>query len=321
MLLRRVVASWLCTIGLSAAGATAVCGQDYPVKPIRIVTSSAGGSSDFVMRLIAPALRNSLGQQVVIENRASLLLGEVESKSPPDGYTLIAGGGTLWIVPLLQDVRFDPSKDFAPITLLVTSPNILAVHPSVPVRSVKELIALAQARPGELNYASTAIGGSPHLAAELFKTLAGVNIVHIPYKGSGAALINLIGGHVQVMFPAVSSSTPHIKAGRLRGLGVTSAKPSALAPGLPPIAVTVPGYDYGTGGATAMFAPQKTPAAIIKRLNEEIVRVLNQADMKEKLLTSGVEIVGSSPEQTAAMVKSEVARMGKVIKDAGIRAE
>ena len=301
-------------------GTGVVSGQDYPNKPIRIVTSSAGGSSDFVMRLVAPALRASLGQPVIIENRASLLLGEVESRSPPDGYTLLAGGGTLWIVPLLQDVRFDPSKDFAPIALLVTSPNILVVHPSVPVKSVKELIALARARPGELNYASTSTGGSPHLAAELFKTLAGVDIVQIPYKGSGAALIALVGGHVQVMFPAVTSSTPHIRSGRLRGLAVTSAKTSPLAPGLPPIAATVPGYDYGTGGATAMFAPQKTPAAIISRLNQEIVRVLNQADMKEKLSGSGVEIVGSSPEQLGAMVKSEVARMGKVIKDAGIKA-
>ncbi len=302
-----------------ASGAAST--QDYPSKPIRIVTGAAGGSTDFVMRLLAPALGNSLRQQVVVENRASLLLGEIESKSAPDGYTLLAGGGTLWMVPLLQNVRFDPLKDFAPITMVVTSPNVLTVHPSVPAKTAKELVALAKARPGDLNYASTAIGGSPHLAAELFKSLARINIVHIPYKGSGAALINLIGGQVQVMFPAVTSSASHIKSGKLRALAVTSAKPSALVPGLPPLAEAVPGYDYATGGATAMFAPPRTPAAIVTRLNQEVVRVLNQPDMKEKLFNSGVEVVGSSPEQLSATVKSDMTHMGKVIREAGISAE
>jgi tripartite-type tricarboxylate transporter receptor subunit TctC len=197
---------------------------------------------------------------------------------------------------------------------------VLAVHPSVAANSVKELIALAKARPGELNYASGTLGSTTHLATELFKVMAGINIVRVPYKGAGPALVALAAGQVQLMFFPASSGTPYLKTGRIKGLAVASAQPSALAPGLPTVMATgLPGYESGT--FHLVFAPAKTPEAIITRLNQEIVRYINRPDVKEKLFSSGLEIVGSSPKQSTSTIKAEMDRMGKVIKDAGIRAE
>ncbi len=324
--------------GMMAAGTGAVCGQTtstgsaqaastssgqaYPDKPIRIVTSDSGGGSDIVARVIAQAVSAPLGQQVVVDNRGGgVIAGEIVSRAQPDGYTLIYYGSTLWILPLMRkSVPYDTVKDFAPITLAVSSPNILVVHPSVAAKSVKELIALAKARPGELNYASAAAGTIPHLAAELFKSMAGVDLVRVVYKGTGAALNDLLGGQVQVMFATAPSAAPHVKTGRLRALAMTTAHPSAAFPELPTIATAgLPGYEAVQ--VSGMFAPAKTPAAIINRLNQEIVRALNQANVKEKLSSTGVEVVGSSAEQFAAKIKSEIVRMGKVIREAGIRDE
>ncbi len=303
----------------------AVCGlafaQPYPSKPVRIVTSEVGGGNDFIARLMAPGLTGRLGQQVIIDNRPSgVIPGSTVSKAPPDGYTLLVYGGTFWLGPLLQDnVPYDVLRDFAPISLLTSSPNLLVVHPSLPVKSVKDLIALAKARPGELNYGSPSAGAAQHLAAELFKAMAGVDIVRVPYRGNGPALTALIGGQVQLTF-AVASAGPHIQSGRVKALAITSARRSPLFPGLPTIAESgLHGYE-----ATAMqgiFAPAKTSPSLIQRLNEEVVRVLNQPDVKARLFNVGVETVGSSPEEFSATMKSEIARMGKVIKDAGIRAE
>ncbi|MBI3939178.1 MAG: tripartite tricarboxylate transporter substrate binding protein [Betaproteobacteria bacterium] len=312
---------WIFSVGMMVLAAGVVSGQAYPNKPIRIVAPEAGGGGDFAARLIALGLSGSLGQQVIVENRggaSGIIAGRTVAKAPPDGYTLLFYGSIFWIGALLQDVPYDPVADFSPITLATSSPNILVVHPSLPVNSVKELIALAKARPGELNYASTT-GSTPHLAAELFKAMAGVNIVRIPYKGAGPALNDLIGGQVQLMFPVAAAVTPHVKSGRLRALAVTSVEPSELVRGLPTVAATVPGYE--SVQMTAMFAPAKTPATIINRLNQEIVQVLNRADVKEKFFNAGAKVVGGSPEQLMATMKSEMARLGKVIKDAGIRAE
>jgi tripartite-type tricarboxylate transporter receptor subunit TctC len=305
--------------GMLFAVSGIAAGQNYPDKVIRIVTSETGGSLDFAARLVALGLAKSLGQPVIVDNRSTIIAIETAAKAAPDGYTLLFNGSAIWITPLMRDhVAWDPARDFAPITLAVSSPNIVAVHPSLPVRSVKELIDLARARPGEINYAVAAPGTSSHLAAELFKAMAGVNMVSIPYKGAGPALNGLIGGQVQLMFPNAATVAPHIRSGRLRAIAVTSARPSILVPGVPTAAASgLPGYEAAS--INAVFAPAKTSASIVSLLNREIVRVLNLPEVKDKFLIAGVETVGSSPEQLAAAMKSEVTRMGKVIKDAGIR--
>lgn len=311
----------LVVVSLTILGADTASCQNYPNKPIRIVTSGVGGGNDFTARLIAQGLTVSMGQQLVVENRGSgVIPGQVVSQAPPDGYTLLVAGGNFTIGPLLEKTPYDPVRDFFPISLVTSAPNILVVHPSLPVKSVKELIALAKARPRELNYASAGAGGTIHLAAELFKAMASVNIVRIPYKSSATQMADLIGGHVQLTFGNAANVNPHVKSGRLRALAVASAQPSALAPDLPTVAASgLPGYE--SVQMSGIFAPAKTPGAIINRLNQEVVRFLRTADAKERFLNSGVETVGSSPEELAATMKSEITRLGKVIKDAGIRAD
>jgi len=319
MRLSRLVAGLL--LGVIAFSPGAVSAQDsYPSKVIRIVAPAPGGGSDVLSRLIAPGLASSLGQQVIVDNRGAVA-SEIAAKAAPDGYTLLVNGSPVWLLPLLRaSVPWDAVRDFVPITLAVSSPSILVVHPSLPVKSVRELIALAKARPGELNYAAGTMGATPHLAAELFKAMAGVNIVRVAYKGTGPGLIGLISGEVGLMFPNAGSAMPHVKSGRLRALAVTTAQPSALVPGVPTLAASgVPGYE--SVSPQAVFAPARTPATIINRLNQEIVRVLSTADVKGKLFNTGIEVVGSSPEGLAAKMKSDMARIGKLVKDAGIRAE
>jgi tripartite-type tricarboxylate transporter receptor subunit TctC len=301
--------------------AGAVSAQDYPNKPIRIFTSQSGSPSDFMARLLAQGISGPLGQSVIVDNRVGIVATENVAKAPADGYTLLFYGPVVWLLPYLRDyVAWDPEKDFSAVTLATQAPNLLVIHPSLPVKSVRELIALAKARPGELNYGSGLTGSSNHMAAELFKSMAGVNIVRVPYSGPAAAFTAVIGGQLQLMFPDAGSASPHVKSGRIRALAISTAEPSALGPGLPTIAASgVPGYESGI--ISAMFAPAKTPAAIINRLNQEIVKVLNKPGVKERLFNSGVEVVGSSPEQLAAKMRSEMTRMGKVIKEAGIKAE
>ena len=322
VMLRCVIATL--SAGLMVLHASSGWGQDFPNKRIRILTAEAGGGSDFVTRVIAQGLTANLGQQVIVENRGGAggaIAAETVAKAPADGYTLLLYGSGIWVLPLLRSrVPYDPVADFAPITLAVSTPNILVVHPSLQVRTVKELIGLAKARPKELNYSVGGIGGSTHLAAELFKAMAGVSIVQINYKGTGAALNDLIAGQVHLMFPNAAAAAPHVKSGRLRALAVTSAQASVLTPDLPTVAASgVPGYE-----SLLMFgvlAPAKTPATLVRRLNEEILRVLKTPDVREKLFNVGVEIVGSSPDELAVAMKSEIARLGKVIRDAGIRDE
>ena len=301
-------------------GASPAGGQTYPNKPIRIVTSVPGNGDDLAARLIAQGVAGALGQQVVVDNRG-LIAVEIVAKAPPDGYTVLFYGSPMWLAPLMREsVPYDPVKDFSAVTWATVSPNILVVHPSLAIKSVAELVALAKAKPGELNYGTGSAGSTPHLAAELFKSMAGVNIVRVPYKGSAPALTALIGGQLQFMFPSTSSVAPHLNSGRLKALAVTSAQPSALAPGLPTVAASgLPGYE--SASLLGVFAPAGTPAALINRLNQEMVRALMRTDAQERLFNSGVEAVGSSPEQFAATVKSEMAKWGKVIRDAGIRDE
>ena len=309
--------------GLLVVGADLAHSQSYPNKPIRIVTAAAGGGVDFAARLISQGITAPLGEPVVIDNRggSAVIAAEQVAKAPADGYTLLLYGSGFWLTPLMQDnTPYDAVRDFLPIVLTNRSPNILVVNPSLPAKSVKELIAIAKAHPGELNYFTNGAGTSTHLAAELFKAMAGVTIMRINYKSAVQGLTDLMSGQIQLAFANAASATPHVKSGKLRALGVGSAEPTALAPGLPTIASTgVPGYE--SSSVNALFAPARTPAPIINRLNQEIVRVLAQPDVKLKLFNTGAESVGSTPDELGAMVKSEIARMGKVIKDAGIRGD
>jgi tripartite-type tricarboxylate transporter receptor subunit TctC len=309
----------VCAIAIATFCSAPAHAQSYPSKPIRIVTSGVGGAGDVTSRLIAQGIAPLLGQQVIVDNRASGPIPvDVALKAAADGYTLLLYGSTVWLGPFLRSNAPDPLREFAPITLAATAPNILVVHPSLPVKNVKELIALAKARPGALNYATTGIGSSPHLAAELFQAMAGVQFVRISYKGAGAALTDLIGGQVQLTFATASSVTPHLKSGRLRALGVSSPRPSVLLPGLTTIAAAgLPGYE--SQSLQGVFAPAGVPLAILQRLNQDIVRFLHSAEAKEKFLLVGVETAGTTPEQFTESMKTEMSRMGKVIRDAGIR--
>ncbi len=308
-----------------AAGCLFACvnvtfAQTYPAKPIRIVTASAGGGTDFVSRLIANGLSPTIGQQMIVDNRSTALIGVSVAQAAPDGYTLLINGTSFWLAPLLMDKpTYDVPKDFAPISLLTTSPTLILVHASLPARSVKDLITLAKTHPGKLNYGSSTSGAPTHLAGELFKAMAGVDIVRIPYSGNGPALNALVSGEVPLMFSNAGSATQHIESGRLRALAVASARPTALAPGLPTVTSVVPGYVAAS--TYGLFAPMGTPATVISKLNQEIVRYINTPNARDKLFQTGVEVVGSTPEQLAATVSNDLRIWGKVIRDKGIRGE
>ena len=318
------VAAIVAMAGLVCPGDRDVWAQNYPTRPVRIVTAEAGGGHDFISRLTARGMTDHLGQQFVVDNRGAAsgaIAAETVAKATPDGYTLLLHGAPVWLLPYLRsNVAHDPIRDFAPITWATNSPNVLVVNPSVPVKSVSELIALAKARPGTLNYVASTIGGASHLAAELFKAMATVDIVRVTYKGTGPALSDLIGGHVQLMFGTGGAVTPHVKSGKLRAIAVTSAEPSALMPGLPTVASAgLPGYVSVT--ISGFMAPSRTPASLVRMLNQEILRVITNPVAKEQLFNSGIEVVASTPERFAETIKSEMARMGKVIKDAGIKSD
>ena len=313
-----VIKSLLC-IWFALLSANPSAAQDYPNRPIRILGPEPGSGIDFQVRLIAPQLAERLGEPVIVDNRAPALLVETAAKSPPDGYTLIAGASIIWITPLIQKTSFDPIRDFSPITLISSSPFILVVHPSLPVRSVRELIALAKAKPGQLNFASATPGGGSFLAADLFTSMARINIVGIPYKGSIMGMTDLMAGEVQLMLNTAATTLVQVKAGRLKALAVTSAKPTALAPGIPTMSASgVPGYESVV--FVGVLAPAGTPVPIINRLNLEIVRAVKAPDVKHKFFNSGADTLNTTPEQFAAKIKSEMAKWSKVIKAAGIRA-
>ena len=309
-----------CAWALCAAAAFS---QGYPTKPVRIVADTAGGGTDFVARILARALTDGLGQQVFVDNRGGAQ-GDIgigfAAKAPPDGYTLLVWGNGMWTLPFLRNTSYDPVKDFSPITIAVTQPNVLVVHPSLPVKSVKDLIALARARPGELTYASGGPGTTSHIAAELFKAAVRVNMLDVPYKGAGPGVAALLGGEVQVMFPIASGIVPHIKSGRVRALAVTTARPTPLFPDLPTVAASgLP--DYQSVVLYGVFAPAKTPTPVIGRVHQELVRALNNPEVKDTFFKNGTETIGSSPEQLAAALNSEMTRVGIVIRNTGIRVQ
>jgi tripartite-type tricarboxylate transporter receptor subunit TctC len=303
---------------------TVACAQSYPLRPIRLVAPAAGGGVDFVSRLIAPSLSGELGQQVVIENRAGasgLLAVEAVLHSKPDGYTLLIYGPPAWINPLLKkNISYVPLRDIVPVGIVTLTANMLVVHPSLPVRNVRQLIALAKARPGELNDAGGDAGSSAHLAAELFKSMAGVSVVRVPYKGVGGGIIGLVSGEVQMMIPVISAVMPHVRAGRLRSLGVSTLKPTKLAPAFPTIDSTgLPGYVVE--GRNALFAPAGTPAAAIDTLNKALNRVLQDATIQERLLQGGAEAAGGTQQAAARAIKGDMDKWGKVIADIGMKPE
>ena len=312
----------ICTAIVFAAGA--VCAQDYPSRPVRIVTAATGGGANLAARIIAQGISGPLGQQVITDNRGGsggIVGGELVAKAPPDGYTLLLYGNTIWLAPFMREkTPYDPVRDFAPISLAINSPSMLVVNPALPVKNVRELIALARARPGALNYGTSGNGSTSHLAGELFKAMAGINIVRVNYKGAAPAFTDVVAGNVQITFGSAVLVNPHLKTGKLKALGITGAQRSTLFPGLPTVAESgLPGYE--ADAAYGFFAPARTPTAIITRLYDEMARYLKTADAKEKLTTAGMEPVASSPEQFAAIIKSDMAKWGKIIKDAGIAEE
>jgi len=307
-------------LALLLPGATTALAQNFPTKPIRMVASQAGGGVDFAARIIAQGLAPLLGQPVIVDNRpGEIIPGDTVARAAPDGYTILMNGSSmLFVIFMRNKVPFHPLKSFAPVTLAHKSPNVLVVASGLPVKSVRDLIALAKAKPGEIDYASAGLGSSTHLAAQLFKSMAGIDTMHIPYKGSSPALTALIGGQVSYFFATPSSAGPHVKSGRLRALAVTTAQPSALFPGLPTVASSgLSGYEAAS--TNGVLAPAGTPPAIINRLNQAIVQVLNQPEAREKFFNSGSEVIASSPQEFAATIRSELEKWGRVIKEAGIK--
>ena len=311
---------------LSALAAIQVAGgaraQDYPSKLIRIITTPVASGGDVVAREMSAGMSGPLGQPIVVENRAALNAIEYVAKSSPDGYTLLVNGSVIWIQPLLQKgTPWDPVRDFAPITLAARSPNVLVVSPTITAKTVAELVALARAKPGALNYFSAGPGSTSQLAAELFKSMGGgLNIVGVAYKGTGQGMIDLMEGRIQMGFVVAASVAGHVKSGKLRALAVTSRQPTPLAEGLPTISDSgLPGYESVL--ILGAFAPAKTAPAIINRLNREMLKVLNEPSAKQRLFAAGADVVASTPEELLSAGKADMVRWSKVIAEAGIQAE
>jgi tripartite-type tricarboxylate transporter receptor subunit TctC len=306
-------------MALLAALACSAWSQEYPTQVVRIYANVPGGVFDFGARVMAQGLTGPLRQSVIVENRpGNVVPAQIVAKSPPDGHALLFHGQALYIGALVQKVPYDPVADFTPVSMVARAPLVLVVHPSVPARSVKELIALAKSSPGALNYASTGVGSTTHLAAELFKFVTGADMTHIPYKGAGPAIVDLVGGQVHLIFSVPNSAVPHIKSGRLRALGITSSAPSPLFPGLPTLAASgVP--DYESVGIYGLFAPARTPDPIVRKLYQETARLVATAEVRDRFLAAGMETVGSTPEAFAGALRGEMARMEKVVKAAKIR--
>ena len=299
--------------------------QVYPSRPIRLVIPySPGGATDVPGRLIAAKLSDIFGQQVIVDNRpgaGSSIGSEIVARAQPDGYTLLLTGTPFAVLPALYSkLPFDPARDFAPVMQVANAPNVLVVHPSLGVRSTKELISLAQSQPGKINYASGGTGGATHLYASLFLTMAKINMTHVPYKGSDPATADLLGGHVKVGLPGIAIVIPHAKAGRMVALAVTSAKRAPQIPDVPTIAESgVPGYDAVTW--FGLFAPKGTPTAAINRLHSEIVNVLRLPDVENGYLISGNVAVTSRPEEFGAFIRTEIVKWGQVVREAKFQGE
>jgi tripartite-type tricarboxylate transporter receptor subunit TctC len=317
----KTVVWWI--IAAACCAVQAASAQSYPVRPVRLVIPyPAGGPTDFVGRLVAQKLSQYLGQQVVVDNRpgaGTIIASELLAHAAPDGYTLLfgTGGGTFLTPLMIPKVPYDPHRDFAPVTMLVQSPQVLVVHPSVAAKNVAELVALAKSKPGVLNFASVGTGTSPHLGGELFQSLTGTKIVHVPYKGTAPAMTDLISGQVQIMFTSMPTVLAHVKAGRLRLLGTGGTKRSAVIPDTPRIADTVPGFELVTW--YAIFVPARTPEAIVRRLNAEIVKALKDPESHDRLAAQGLEPSPMTPEELRRYTQQDSARWAKLIKAAGLK--
>jgi len=310
---------------LCAAAGAVQAADNYPQRPVRmIVAYPPGGGTDQVGRVMAEQLSQTLGQQVIVDNRGGATgnIGtELAARALPDGHTLLMGNvaPNAVNVSLFKKLSFDPVKDFAPVSLVAITPNILVAHPSMPVKTIKELVALAKAKPGALNFPSAGVGSSSHLAGELLKSLAGINMVHVPFKGGGPALVATISGEVQIMFATMPAAMPHVKSGKVRPVAVTTTKRSQAMPELPTIAEAgVKGYDAATW--YGLLAPAGTPKPVVDRLHADVVKIL-AGPTRQRLEAQGFEPDGGTPAAFAAYIRSEIAKWAKVIKDAGIPAE
>lgn len=319
VLVRIAITFSLIAFALAASAASA---QSYPSRPIRIIAlSSPGSGPDIVGRLIGSKLTEAWGQQVIVDPRAAAtgIVGtEIASKAAPDGHTLVIVTSQAVIVSVMYEkLPFNLIRDFAPITLVASTPFILAVHPAVPATSVKELVALAKSKPGALRYGSGGSGSPPHLSAEIFKSMTGTDMLHVPYKGITPAMIDAVAGQVQMLISVIPAVLPTIRSGRLRALGVTSAKRTALVPDVPTIAETVPGYEFI--GWYSLFAPAKTPPGVINKLNAEIVRSLTTPEFRERFTALGAEPATSTPQALAAYLQEQTEKMRKAVKESGAR--
>jgi tripartite-type tricarboxylate transporter receptor subunit TctC len=312
-----------CLLALAVLASAAAQAQTYPTRPVRVIVPyAAGGNTDFTARAIGTKLSPVFGQQVIVDNRpggATNIGTEAVAKAPPDGYLLLMGGASNAInMSLFAKPPYDTLRDFAPVILCVQGANVLTVHPSVPARNLKELIALAKARPGKLNFASSGIGSSNQMAGELLKVMAGVNIVHVPYKGNAPALTDTVAGHVEMMFSGVPAIVPHVQSGRLRALGIGSLKRFPALPQVPTFDESgVRGYEATTW--FGLMAPAKTPREIIARWNGEVGKILAAADIKERFANDGLEPAGGTAEEFGKFIRSEIDKYAKVIKAAGVQ--
>jgi len=321
----RIVFSVLAAMPAWCAASTTSAAAEYPTKPIRLVIPyTPGGPTDLVGRAIASKLQDALGQQVIVDNRAGgggVIATEIVARAPADGYTLLLGTpGQLVTLPLLTGkLPYDAVRDFAPVTQVVTSPQVLVANGKLPVASVAELITYVKARPGQLNYASVQTGGTGHLGMELLKQAAGLEMLHVPYKGTAPALTEMIAGQVQLMFTSLPSAQPHVAAGRLKLLATGAARRTPAIPDTPTMSETIPGYELVTW--YAVFLPHRTPAAIVNRLHAVLVKILLSPEIERQFAQNGVEPANSTPQQLAAYMRAETERWGKVIRTSGIRLE
>ena len=314
--LQAVLAAWAVAHSVTASA------QSYPVKTVRIVVPyAAGGNTDFTARAIAERLTPVFKQQVIVENRpggATNIGTEIVAKAPPDGHTLLMAGASNAInMSLFRKLPYDTVRDFEPVTLCVQGANVLSIHPSLPAKTLRELIALAKAQPGKLNFASSGLGSSNHMAGELLKVMAGINIVHVPYKGNAPALTDTVGGHVEMIFSGVPALVPHIESGRLRAIAIGSLKRFAAIPKVPTFDESgLKGYEATTW--FGLMAPARTPKDIITRLNVEVDRILSSADLKERFLNEGIDPIGGPPEGFARFIRAEIDKYARVIKAANV---
>ena len=321
----RTLLSVAATVGLACAQAAHAQAPAYPAKPVRIiVAAAAGGPYDEAARAIGPRLTEIWGQPVIVDNRpgaANIIGATAAARSAPDGYTyFLANVASQSITPnLRKKLPYDPQKDFAPVILMMTSPMIIVTHPSLPVRSVKDIVALARARPGALNYSSAGVGNLQHLAMELLQSMAKIKMNHVPYKSFAPAAVDLVAGQVELGFANITGAMPHVKANRLRAVAVSSAQRTPLVPELPPVAETLPGFDVTTW--MGLFAPSATPKELISTVHNDLARVLRTPEMTRHFNGQGADIIAGPPQQLAEFVRRDSARYGKVIRDIGLTAE